>query len=151
MSVSEDLRSTTPNIDFNLCLYQNSSPSPTRVQLHSDDDPNLIYHIVFARDVAPYQISQNQLNNYYQDAKDARFKKKKYTIRIQGVKTDRDKKYASILPEIKVSFSCKNISIKCKLKTVYVYFFFSFHHSFCNKIGLHLSSLSLSKNAIKNK
>ncbi len=111
MSASEELRSPTPNIDLNLCLHDNSSPSPSNGQMHFDDDPNSMYHVVFVRDVAPYQRSQYQLNGCYQDARDACFTKKKYTIRIQGVKTERDKKHASILPEIKVSFVWKNIYI----------------------------------------
>jgi hypothetical protein len=107
MSVSEDLRSTTPNSSLNLCLYDNSFPLLSYAQFYSDDDSNSIHHIIFVRDVAPYQRNQNQVNAYDPDARDVCFNKKKYTIRIQGVKTDRDKKYASILPEVKVNFVWK--------------------------------------------
>lgn len=110
MSASEDVRSNTPNIDLNLCLSDKSSSSPSLDHLHTDDDLNIVSHIVFVHDVAPYQRIQNQLNSCYQDASDEGFKNKKYTIRIQGVKTDHDREHACILPEIKVSFVCKTSS-----------------------------------------
>jgi hypothetical protein len=108
--VSEDLRSITPNIDLDLCLHDSCLSSPDNVQLDSNHDVNNSpSHVVFVRDVAPNQRSQYQPNLYDQNTTDEYLKKKNYTVRIQGVKTDFDNKYASILPEIKVSFVCENI------------------------------------------
>jgi hypothetical protein len=110
VSVSEDLRFTTTNFELDLCLHDSSLSSPDNVQLDINDDVNNSpSHVVFVRDVAPNQRSQYQTNIYDQNTTDEYLKKKNYTVRIQGVKTDSDNKYASILPEIKVSFVCKNI------------------------------------------
>ncbi len=110
MSVSENLRSTTPNTDLNLCLQDAPLPSTNNVPMDCVDDLNSISHVFFVRDVAPYQRTQNQLYHDYADTTGVFINKKNYVIRLQGVKTDDDDKYASILPEIKVSFVAKIFS-----------------------------------------
>ncbi|CAF3121210.1 unnamed protein product [Rotaria sp. Silwood2] len=101
MSVSENPRSITPTLDMNLCFHDASSSSPNDIHSNSSDDSNTTFHIVFVRDVAPYQRTQYQLGDCHRDAVDMCTKKKKCITRIQGVKYDHDNKYASILPEIK--------------------------------------------------
>ncbi|CAF1458511.1 unnamed protein product [Rotaria sordida] len=101
MSVSEDPRSITPTLDMNLCLLNRASPSPNNIHSSSADDSNSRAHVTFVRDVAPYQRTQYQQSDCHRDTVDIYTKKKKYIVRIQGVKTDHDNKYASILPEIK--------------------------------------------------
>ncbi|CAF1316740.1 unnamed protein product [Rotaria sp. Silwood1] len=101
MSVSEDPRSPITIIDTNLCLLDDSLSSPNDTHSSSADVANSISHLVFVRDVASYQRTQHQQSSCQRDTIDICSKKKKYIIRIQGVKTDHDNKYASILPEIK--------------------------------------------------
>ena len=115
VSVLDDPRSPVSYIDYDLCVREVAPFSPNSTQLNHDDDFNLQSHIMFTRDVAPYQRSQYQRDDYYQDAESPWSKKKDFTIRIQGVKTDSNNKCGSSLPIIKVRFAHKNICVKYRL------------------------------------
>ena len=124
MSVSEDIRSTTPNINHNLCSNDSSSPLADNTSLDYDVDLDPASHLTFVRDVAPHQRSQYQHGDHYQINCHSHIRKKNHIIRIQGVKSDSDEKYMSVLPEIKVSLTCKSIHIELKLNTYLRPFFF---------------------------
>lgn len=102
MSVSEDIRPTTPNIDYNLCLSDEPSSSSCPTHVRTSNNLNMRSHIVFVRDIAPYQKISNQPDNSYQDINNDGFKEK-YPVNIHGLQMSYDRKCANILPEIKVS------------------------------------------------
>ncbi|CAF2074701.1 unnamed protein product [Rotaria magnacalcarata] len=102
MSVSEDSRSMTPTLDMKLCFHDAFPSSSNDIHSNSSDDANATSRIVFVRDVSPYQRNQYHVSDRHQDATFMYTKKKKYITRLQGVKSDRDNKYASVLPEIKL-------------------------------------------------
>lgn len=103
MSVSEDVRSTTPNIDCNLCLPEISFSLSNNVQVESVNDFNSTSHVIFIHDVAPYQNNQYLLDSDNQNTVDTFIKKNRYITHIQGVKMNGDNMYGCTLPEIKVS------------------------------------------------
>lgn len=103
----------TPTLGTCLCFSDDSPSSTKDANSKSSDDSNPSSHIMFVRDVAPYQRIQYKQMNDYQDSVDICTKKKKCVTRVQALKNDNDSKYASIVPEIKVSSIQKNILMSC--------------------------------------
>lgn len=73
----------------------------TMDDINSHDDANWIEHIIFVRDVIPYEEDQYSISTL--DGNEAKgFRKDRHVKRIQGLKSPEDKRYAYVTPEIKV-------------------------------------------------
>ncbi len=91
----------TTDIDMDSWLLD-TSKLPEHGQVDVQNDSHSVDHIIFERDVVPYERDQ-YLDILHED-KTKQSRKNSHIRRVQGVKNPDDERYASVLPEIKVSF-----------------------------------------------
>jgi hypothetical protein len=98
----DDQTSTDTNIDMDTCIA-NSSNLPEQDHMDLNDGSPSVDHIIFVRDVIPYEIIQYP-SDIFHGNEIIETTKISHIRRVQGVKTSSDKRYACVLPEIKVCF-----------------------------------------------
>jgi len=131
MSPSAKPPSIDQNTEIDQCLSDNSLACNTaETVLSATSSP--FSRVTFIRDVAPYQRQRYQSEICYKGEK-IRIQKDRYISRVQGVKTSLDAKYASVLPEIKVSSFC--VIKKNSLFGILICFSSRFHSTICNTIN----------------
>ncbi|UJR38733.1 hypothetical protein I4U23_031398 [Adineta vaga] len=82
-------------------LPDHSSNLSDDIQLTLQDDCRPVKHIVFVRDVIPYEKDHYSKSIICDEGK-RKFTKGSYVRRVQGVKNNYDERYMSVLPEIKL-------------------------------------------------
>jgi hypothetical protein len=103
-SPMDDQTSSSTSIDMNSWLPDHSSNLSNNVQLDLQDNCRPVNHIIFVRDVIPYEKDHYSTSIVCDEGK-RKSTKGSYVRRVQGVKNNYDERYTSVLPEIKVCFS----------------------------------------------
>ena len=101
ISAMDDQTSISTDIDLKSCVSDSSHLFKGNL-LVLDDTHRSVNHIIFERDIIPYEKEQLLTNIPYGDER-IPWRKISNVRRLQGLKNFGDNRYAYVLPEIKVS------------------------------------------------
>ena len=99
----------TNYIDIDFCLLDDSPKLSNGISTQNLQDD--CRHIVFVRDVIPYEKSY-YLTGTLNDDEKRKLTKGNYIRRVQGIKNNSNERYSGVLPEVKVSFSHEIIILR---------------------------------------